>query len=70
MSETFNGFIIESSSKPIITILEEIRLYYMVRLRTKREEIEKGNLDIALRMLLKFNKNYKYSNIGILFTMG
>ncbi|XP_039127844.1 uncharacterized protein LOC120263931 [Dioscorea cayenensis subsp. rotundata] len=44
MCETFNGVILDSRSKPIITMLEDIRQYVMTRVVVKREycmEMEK-----------------------------
>lgn len=70
MSETFNGVIIESRAKPIITMLEEIRHYCMVRLRTKREEVEKWKSDIAPRMMKKLDNNIRYSHYWDCFYNG
>lgn len=38
MSETFNGAILESRHKPIISMLKEIRLYVMKRIQKIRAE--------------------------------
>ena len=38
MSEAFNSVIVDARGKPIITMLEEIRVYLMERWATKRKK--------------------------------
>ena len=38
MSETFNSVIVDARGKPIITMLEEIRVYLVERWATKRKK--------------------------------
>ncbi|KAK9024849.1 hypothetical protein V6N11_064755 [Hibiscus sabdariffa] len=40
MAEAFNGWIIEARCKPIITMLEEIRIMVMSRMNVKRSWVE------------------------------
>ena len=46
MSETFNSVIVDARGKPIITMLEEIRVYLMERWVTKRKKVTtfEGNI--------------------------
>ncbi|KAK9048549.1 hypothetical protein SSX86_032486, partial [Deinandra increscens subsp. villosa] len=56
MAETFNGFIIQSRSKHIIDMLEDIRLAIMSRLRTKAMEMESKSCVICPRIMDKLEK--------------
>ncbi|EOX92369.1 Uncharacterized protein TCM_001319 [Theobroma cacao] len=57
MCETFNGVIIEARCKPIISILEEIKLYVMRRLVQNKEYRMKWKTEYGLRILTKLDKN-------------
>ncbi|XP_062117237.1 uncharacterized protein LOC133831059 [Humulus lupulus] len=60
MCESFNSAILEARDKPILTLLETIRRYIMVRLVMKKESISKWNHDIAPRIfkILENNKSH------------
>lgn len=44
MCETFNRVMVEARSRPVITMLEEIRRYVMNKIVTKREYTTDGHL--------------------------
>lgn len=58
MAEAFNGTIVEFRVKPIIYMLEEIRLYMMARLEKRREWMMKHYDDYcpAIKKILEKNK--------------
>ena len=47
ISESFNSAIVEARKKPIITMLEEIRVYVMERMFNQKKKGEKWNLPIC-----------------------
>ncbi|KAK9067585.1 hypothetical protein SSX86_011696 [Deinandra increscens subsp. villosa] len=55
MAETFNGFIIQSRSKHIINMLEDIRVAIMTRLVTKHNEMIKKTVLVCPRIQKKLN---------------
>ncbi|XVF65088.1 hypothetical protein PTKIN_Ptkin09bG0218700 [Pterospermum kingtungense] len=59
MCETFNGVILEARCKPIISMLEEIRIYVMKRLVLKREYMKKWKTNYAPRILERLEKSRK-----------
>ena len=63
MCETFNGVILEARCKPIISMLEEIRVYVMKRLVAKREYVKQWKTDFAPRILEKLEKANRLSGI-------
>ncbi|RYR25612.1 hypothetical protein Ahy_B02g059429 [Arachis hypogaea] len=56
MRESFNSTIVESRKKPILTMLEDIRVYLMKRWVENRVLIEKYKDDILPRIKLKLQK--------------
>ncbi|RYR48973.1 hypothetical protein Ahy_A07g035175 [Arachis hypogaea] len=56
MCESFNGAIVDSREKPIITMLEEIRVYLMNRWAVNRERIQKFNGRILPRIRKKIER--------------
>ncbi|XP_057739645.1 uncharacterized protein LOC130956635 [Arachis stenosperma] len=56
MCESFNSAIVESREKPILTMLEDIRVYLMKRWAENRVLIEKYKDDILPRIKLKLQK--------------
>jgi len=63
MSEAFNSVIVDARGKPIITMLEEIRVYLMEMWVTKRKKVTtfKGNIcPKVLDILHKENELTKY----------
>ena len=56
LSESFNSMILETRDKPIITMLEWIRVKLMTRMYSKRTEIEKFTSDICLNIVKKLEQ--------------
>ncbi|KAK9048569.1 hypothetical protein SSX86_032465 [Deinandra increscens subsp. villosa] len=56
MAETFNGFIIQSRSKHIINMLEDIRVAIMTRLVNKEREMVNKNFIVCPRVQKKLDK--------------
>ncbi|KAG8362902.1 hypothetical protein BUALT_BualtUnG0025600 [Buddleja alternifolia] len=50
MSESFNSLILEARSKPIVHMLESIRVILMKRLYLRRDEMRKHNGDICPKL--------------------
>ena len=63
MCETFNGVILEARYKPIISMLEEIRVYVMKRLVAKREYVKQWKIYFAPRILEKLEKVRRLSGM-------
>ncbi|KAL4554246.1 hypothetical protein LXL04_039646 [Taraxacum kok-saghyz] len=57
ISESFNAAIVEASKKPIITMLEEIRVYVMERMYRQKVKGDKWELDICPSIRRKIEKN-------------
>ena len=57
LSKTFNGFILEAREKPIISMLEDIRVALMVRMQEKREKTFKKGGNICSRIMEKLEEN-------------
>lgn len=56
MCETFNGVIIEARSKPIISMLEDIRQYVMSRVVVKRSYALKWKANCGPNIVSKIEK--------------
>ncbi|XVF74327.1 hypothetical protein PTKIN_Ptkin13bG0101500 [Pterospermum kingtungense] len=67
MCETFNGVILEARCKPIISMLEEIRIYVMKRLVLKREYMKKWKTNYAPRILERLEKSRKLAMATIMY---
>jgi len=61
MSKAFNSLIVTSRSKPIITMLEEIRTYIMRRWAKNRLKISTYEGSIYPKILAKFKEEAKNS---------
>ncbi|XP_010682934.3 uncharacterized protein LOC104897696 [Beta vulgaris subsp. vulgaris] len=61
LAETFNGWILESRSKPILGMLEDIRRAVMERLFLKRTLMERAKDDICPRIRKKLETNKEYA---------
>ena len=61
MSETFNGVVLDARSKPIITILEDIRQHVMTRKVVKRDYVRKWTCDYVPNIVSKIAKERKKS---------
>ncbi|XP_039118187.1 uncharacterized protein LOC120254107 [Dioscorea cayenensis subsp. rotundata] len=61
MCETFNGVILESRSKSIISMLEDIRQYVMTRIAIKREYTKKWRCDCGPSIIPKIEKERQKS---------
>ena len=59
--ETFNGWILDARYKPIISMLEEIRIKVMKRLRLKRRFDKKWISNLAPKAQVKLDKNKEKS---------
>ncbi|KAL4583469.1 hypothetical protein LXL04_008042 [Taraxacum kok-saghyz] len=57
VSESFNAAIMEARKKPIITMLEEIRVYVMERMYRQKVKGDKWELDIGPSIRRKIEKN-------------
>ena len=57
VSESFNAAIVEARKKPIITMLEEIRVYVMERMYRQKVKGDKWELDICPSIRRKIEKN-------------
>ena len=56
MSESFNSWIIESRFKPIITMLEDIRIQVTRRIQQNRSNSERWTMAVCPNIIRKFNK--------------
>ena len=56
LCESFNSVILDAREKPILGMLENIRICLMERLRTKREWMRKMNEEICPKILKKLEK--------------
>ncbi|XP_039138992.1 uncharacterized protein LOC120276335 [Dioscorea cayenensis subsp. rotundata] len=56
MCETFNGVLVETRAKPIISMLEDIRKYVMNRIVVKREYALKWDFDLGPNIVAKLEK--------------
>ncbi|RYR22573.1 hypothetical protein Ahy_B03g067871 [Arachis hypogaea] len=56
MCESFNGAIVESREKPIVTMLEDIRVYLMIRWAVNRERIKNFNGTLLPRIRMKLER--------------
>lgn len=61
MAKTLHGWLLGTRLKPVISILEEIRLMVMQRLYTKRIFATKWHFDVAHRVGKKLEENKKKS---------
>lgn len=57
ISESFNSAIVESRKKPIITMLEEVRVYVMERIYHQKKKGEKWNLPICPSIRRRIEKH-------------
>jgi hypothetical protein len=62
MSEAFNSVIVSSRAKPIVTMLEEIRIYLMERWEANRRGIAKYEGNILPNIRKKLDKESSFSN--------
>ncbi|XP_029153245.1 uncharacterized protein [Arachis hypogaea] len=61
MSESFNAVIVEAREKPIVTMLEDSRVYIMTRWAANRARIQVYQGNIMLMILKKLEKRVKHS---------
>lgn len=59
MCETFNGVILESMSKPIIVMLEDIRQYVITQMAVKRQYAIKWKIVCGPNIIAKIEKETK-----------
>ena len=55
--ETFNGVILKARCKPIISMLEKIRVYVMKRIILKIQYVSKWKTDYAPKIVEKMEKS-------------
>ncbi|XP_017413096.1 uncharacterized protein LOC108324668 [Vigna angularis] len=67
MSEAFNSVLVHTRSKPIISMLEEIRLYLMKRWATNRSKIQSLSGDICPKIKTRLNKESQLTKHWILW---
>jgi len=65
MSETFNSVTVDARGKPIITMLEEIRVYLMERQTTKRKKVTTFEGNICPKVLDKLHKEKELTKYWI-----
>ena len=66
MSKTFNSVILEARSKPLITMVEEIRIYMMERWATNRMRFQKlEDVDVLPNIMKKIEKTSSYTNMWL-----
>lgn len=63
MPETFNGVLIDAKSKPIITMLEDIRQYVITGVVVKREFASKWQVICGPNIVAKLEKERKKSSM-------
>jgi len=61
MSEAFNSVIVDARSKPIITMLEGIRLYIMNRWASNRSKVKKYQGLICPKIRSRLSKEAEYT---------
>ncbi|KAL3503125.1 hypothetical protein ACH5RR_037574 [Cinchona calisaya] len=65
LCETFNSVILETREKPILGMLENIRMYLMERLGTKREWIRKRTQNLCPKIQKKLEKAKEDASFNI-----
>jgi len=64
MTEAFNSVLVDARSKPVISMLEDIRIYMMKRWKSKRQKVEKWRRKSVLKLTAGYKKNPKKLNTG------
>jgi hypothetical protein len=70
ISECFNAIILEARKKPLITMLEEIRIYIMNRFAYMNEQSSKWKTNFSPAMIKKmhmFGKSMRYDSFTFSF---
>jgi len=62
MSESFNSVIVGPRSKPIVTMLEEIRVYIMERWEKNRQKIQRYTDSVLPNIKKKIEKEASFTN--------
>ncbi|XP_014503221.1 uncharacterized protein LOC106763564 [Vigna radiata var. radiata] len=65
MSEAFNSVILHARGKPIITMMEEIRLYLMKRWATNRQKITTSESSLCPKIKNRFEKELQLTKYWI-----
>ena len=63
MSKAFNSVIVGSRAKPIVTMLEEIRVYLMERWAANRQKIAKYEGSILPRIKKRLQRECEFTNV-------
>ncbi|KAL2458132.1 SWIM-type domain-containing protein [Abeliophyllum distichum] len=64
LCESFNNTIVNTREKPILTMLEEIRVYLMKRIVVRREAYDKWIAEVGPRIQKILEKNSKQARMG------
>jgi len=65
MSKAFNSVIVDARGQPIITILEQIRVYLMKRWATKRKKVITFEENICPKVLDRLDKEKELTKYWI-----
>jgi len=65
ISEAFNSVIVDARSKPIISMLEDIRLYIMKRWSKNRSKVQKYEGDICPKIHARLSKESEQTKYWI-----
>lgn len=65
MSETFNSVIVGPRKKPIVTMMEEIRVYLMERWAKNRQKIESYNGSVLPKIKKRLEKEQEFSRLWL-----
>ncbi|KAG8365070.1 hypothetical protein BUALT_Bualt18G0065900 [Buddleja alternifolia] len=56
MCESFNSAILEAKSKPLLAMMESLRIYLMKKMQSKRNAMSRWNVQICPKILAKMDK--------------
>ena len=65
MTEAFNSVLVDARCKPVISMLEDIRIYMMKRWQSKRQKLEKMEGQIYTKVNSRLQEESKKSRYWI-----
>jgi len=65
MTEAFNSVLVDARCKPVISMLEDIRIYMMKRWQSKRQKLEKMEGQICPKINSRLQEESKKSRYWI-----
>jgi len=65
MTEAFNSVLVDARCKPVISMLEDIRIYMMKRWQSKRQKLEKMEGQICTKINSRLQEESKKSRYWI-----